>query len=347
MNKTSTIRVTAVAAALLVTSLFACKKESRNQTNKINKVASLDKDAITKNIKSFATFVKAKKLEKIGKLGINAVAAPDNENYGQEYMTDSYGTDGAAAYIAPATAVQTAYNPVPLTTAADVETLAPTELSQKVNSDLNQYFDISGLMTASQASSAVQGSVNDLSAKLETLATSEVGGYIDGTSDTTNFSEDAIFASVKVKTAAVFNEYMSNVGNQVLMTPSEQIVVLAASYNASQLVDAVDFRSSVSAGGQLASQSLNKLNAIHVNGFFSKLVKIVKAVAKVVAAVVVSAVVIVGAAVVGGVAGLVITALGDSNSNGQNTFAQIDALGGALWGYDKIAKSNLWKWALS
>lgn len=71
-----------------------------------------------------------------------------------------------------------------------------------------------------------------------------------------------------------------------------------------------------------------------------------RSVAKVVAAVVVSAVVIVGAAVVGAIAGTLLSAAGQSTAN-DSTFAYVDALGGALWGYDKIAKSNLWKWAFN
>jgi len=269
-------------------------------------------------------------------------------------MQETYGDPGVAAYYAPQPIVVPNYQPQPITTDDDLNYLSSGELSQKIHTDLDGYFDISSVLANAQnVSPAVQNSLNNFSDILQNLAGTELDGYINNTTDITNFNEDAYYTQVKSKVDQAIGNYMYNIGNNIGLTPNEQTSILVASTYTSALVETSDFRDQLTSYSQInnSMNSVLKTNTIKTSGLFSSIGNVFRRAAKVVVLAAVTAVVFVASAVVGAAIGAGLGFLGASNPGGENIsvfgVGAFTALGGGISGLVTLfTKTHIWSWAL-
>ncbi len=260
-------------------------------------------------------------------------------------MHDNYGDSGVAAYYAPDPIMSQNYNPTFTTTTEDFNNSTPEILFQKIHSDLTAFCDLNGITDALKSSPAVRESINGISATLKTIADTEMNNYIYNSVDTTNFNEDDYYNSIKLKATVAINNYMYNVGNSISLNPNEQTNILVASSYALQMVNTIDFRAFLTEQGT-NNLSVQSINNVKVNGFFSSIFKVVTKVAKIIAATVVTAVVVIASAAVGAVLGSGFAST-DPSGTDKGEYASFTAVGGAAYGLDRmIYHTNLWKWAL-
>lgn len=331
-------------SAIFITS---CKKESIQQNVASKAVKTFDKSFAIKNIDNFAAFVNKKKTDRSSNLKTNTVQN-ENQLYGLEYMSDNYGDPGVNAYYLPSPVIQQSYNPVYITTDDDFNNATPQALSQKVNSDLSSYLDVNGVTSASNTSPALQANIDGFTNALKGIATSEMDKYIYGLVDTTNFNEDDYYNSIKSKTSQAISNYISNIGNSPSLNSYEQMAVLNAATNASQLINTVDMRgfATYQDNTNLAANSIKTMSDVRVKSFFSSIVKVVAKVAKVVAAVVVTLAVAVVAGVIGFAICSGLVTIDPSYNPDAGLGKGITAFGGFVYGFDQMYfKTNLWKWA--
>lgn len=267
-------------------------------------------------------------------------------------MQDTYGDPGVAAYYAPQSTVDPNYLPNPITTSDDLDQLSPQQLTQKINTDLDSYFNVSDILSNAQnVSPAVENSLNGFSDVLQNVATTQLDSYINNTVNTTNFNEDVYYTQVKSKVAQAFDNYMSNIGNNIGLTPNEQTSILVASNYTSLLIQTVDFRNDTNLNYQI-NNTLNstlRVNAVKTNGFFSAIGNVFRRAAKIVAFVVVFAAVVAVSGAVGAFLGWGLSAI-DPNFTGPNVdnfgVPLLSGAGGVIYGITKLFNNTrIWSWA--